>query len=433
MPDATHRLLRYTPHTPHTPRRRLFILGLALSVALLVSSCVQAIQPPTPPAPSLAPSLADASRNRLLVLGEDGNVFTIKPDGANQFWLTDDASTEHFYAQPTWSPTGDRIAWAEINSQPGEARAALLTATANGSGRTRTDLLYPPFYLHWSPDGAQVAYLSNWLGAGQQTIALRLLDVAGGAVDGKTLGVGQPFYFSWSPDSTQLLTHVANRRLGLLALDGKETVISDRTASFAAPQWSSDGRLLYGIRTENTPQLVLADASGAVEQVITFFQGDVRTAFSLSPSGNLVAYTETDAPVSVNSFGPLFLADLVTDEFEQLSVDPVIAFFWSPAGDHLLFMSAAFEGRQPWLRLHLWDGQQTRDLGRYIPSGIFFNQYLPFSDQYAQNMRFWAPDGSAFVYTGEGENGRRGVWVRHLDASEPRFVTEGVLASWSPR
>jgi TolB protein len=424
MPDATPRLWR------RTIQPRLLILWLAFALLLLLASgCIQLIQPAPPP----AIPLADASRNRLLVLGVDGNIFTVKPDGADRLWLTDDASADHFYAQPTWSPTGERIAWAEINSQPTEARAALLTAAADGSGRTRTDLPYPPFYLHWSPDGQRVAYLSNWLSAGQQTIALRLLELAGGAVDSKTLGVGQPFYFAWSPDSTRLLIHVANRRLGLLALDGQETVITGRTASFAAPQWSSDGRLLYGVHSENTPQLVLADASGAVEQAITFFQEDVRTAFSLSPSGNLVAYTETDAPVSVNSFGPLFISDLVADEFEQLAVDPVIAFFWSPVADHLLFMSAAFEGRRPWLRLQLWDGQQTRDLGRYIPSGIFFNQYLPFADQYAQNMRLWSPDGTAIVYAGEGENGRRGVWVYDLDASEPRFVTEGVLASWSPR
>lgn len=409
--------------------KRFSVQLLALSLLFLASGCLQPIQPPSPP----AMQLADASSNRLLVLGVDGNVFTIKPDGTSRLQLTDDASAAHFYAQPTWSPTGERIAWAEINSQPDGAQGALLTAVADGSGRTRTDLLYPPFYLHWSPDGTQLAYLSNWPGAGQQTIALRLMDMAGGDVGGKILGVGQPFYFSWSPDSTRLLTHVANRHLGLLALDGQEHVITERTASFAAPQWSSDGRLLYSIHTDDTPQLVLADASGAIEQVITFFQGDVRTAFSLSPSGNLVAYTETDAPVSVNSFGPLFIFDLVTEEFEQLAVDPVIAFFWSPVADQLLFMSAAFEDRQPWLRLQVWDGQQRRDLGRYIPSGIFFNQYLPFSDQYAQNMRFWAPDGSAIVYAGEGENGRRGVWVRNLDASEPRFVTEGLLATWSPR
>lgn len=422
-------MLAAPPHVTQCPiLRRFFLPLLGLLALLLADGCLQSAQQPAPTALPV-----DAGSNRLLVLGVDGNLFTVKPDGANRLRLTNGASGEHFYTQPTWSPSGERIAWVEIHSRPGEMRGALLTAAANGSDQTRTDLPFPPFYLYWSPDGRRVAYLSNWRGGGQQTIALHLIDVAAGAVEGKTLGVGQPFYFSWSPDSNRLLTHVANRRLGLLALDGQETLITERTAGFAAPLWSSDGRLLYTIHPDSNPQLVIADASGAIERVVTFFQEGVRTAFSLSPSGNLVAYTETDVPVSVNSFGPLFLFDLATEEFEQLFVDPVIAFFWSPVRDHLLFMSADFEDEQPWLRLHVWDGQTTHDLGRYIPSGIFFNQYLPFSDQYAQSMRFWAPDGSAIVYAGEGEDGRRGVWVRNLDAEEPAFVTEGVVATWSPR
>jgi Tol biopolymer transport system component len=145
-----------------------------------------------------------------LILSEEGNVFTLKPDGVGRFDLTNDAGPNHFYTQPTWSPTGEHIGWAEVNRSAEEFSGALLTSGADGSGLMRVEALFPPFYLNWSPDGNQLAFLSNWMGQSATTIALRLVDVARGDIEAKTLGVGAPFYFSWSPDSQQILTHIGS-------------------------------------------------------------------------------------------------------------------------------------------------------------------------------------------------------------------------------
>lgn len=412
-------------------------LLLLLLLCSLLGGCIRpepgpvlVIPPPGPP----KLDLTQASQNRLLVLGTDGNLFTVKPDGSARLALTTDAARRHLYSQPTWSPTGERIAWAEINSSGGGVNGALVSSTADGANRTRAEAPFPPFYLFWSPDGQQVAYLSNWIGESQRTIALRLVDVTRPASEARTIGVGSPFYFSWSPDGQQLLTHIGNERIGLLGVDGTETLLAADSARFAAPQWSADGeKLLYGINQESTPQLVLADRQGSIAQVVTFFKGQTATAFALSPSGQQIAYTETDRQVGLNSFGPLFVFDLGTEEFEQLSSDPVLAFFWSPAGDALLFFSLEQAERRVWLQAQVWNGKTTRPLSRFVPSDIFLGQYLPFADQYAQSTRFWAPDGSAIVYAGQNEAGDEGIWVHRLDADEPERVTEGVFATWSPK
>jgi TolB protein len=409
------------------------LLGLVL---LVVTGCIQPIRAPVD-AGTVPPAAVDrtaTSSNRLLVLGDDGNIFTIAPDGSARFDLTSDADRRRFYSQPIWSPTGEQVAWAEVNSRPGEAGGALITAGADGSELTRVEVPFPPFYLQWSPDSRHVAYLSNWVEAGARTIALRLVDLAEAQPVATTLGLGQPFYFSWSPDSAQLLTHVNRREIGILALDGSVQALAERSANFATPQWSRDGeQLLFSAFDAETPQLVVADRAGTVQQVVTFFQAQVSTAFSLSPQGDLVAYTETDAPVGANSFGPLFVYHLPSEEFEQLTDEPVIAFFWSPDGTALLYMTAEFADNQPWLRLFVWGGSEKRDLGRFIPSNAFFNQYLPFADQYAYSLHFWSPDSQAIVYAGRAENGDAGIWVRELEKDAPVFVTEGVIATWSPR
>jgi TolB protein len=378
--------------------------------------------------------LSQARSDRLLVLNKEGNLFTIKPDGSARLDLTTDANRQHIYAQPTWSPTGERIAWAEITGATGEMTGSLVTSLADGTQRTRAEAPFPPFYLYWSPNGQQVAYLSNWVAHNERTIALRVVDVRAGGQEAHTLNVGRPFYFSWSPDSTQLLTHIGNQRVGLLALDGTETILAEESANFATPQWSSDGAsLLYGIQAAGVPQLVVANPTGEVQSVVTIFKGQTGAAFSLSPNGKQIAYTETDAPVGVNSYGPLFIFDVEREEFEQITPDSVLAFFWNPAGDTLLVFTAEFNRELPWVRLAVWDGAELRTLSRFVPSNVLFNQYLPFADQYAQNLRFWSPNGNAVVYSGWGESGKDGIWVHRLDEQEPVRISDGVFATWSPQ
>ncbi|MEZ4861869.1 MAG: hypothetical protein R3C14_11190 [Caldilineaceae bacterium] len=379
--------------------------------------------------------LAAASTNRLLVIGEDGNLFTIRPDGSAPFTLTTDANVGRAYLQATWSSTGERIAWTVIERASDGLHSALLTARADGSDLTRIETSFPPFYLYWSPDDTKVAYLSNWLGKRGQTIALRIVNVAGGGADVTTIGWGQPFYFAWSPTGEQLITHAANRRVALVTLaTGEMTVLTDSSANFAVPQWNAAAnKLVYVTNSAGAPRLVLTDVEGENEQLVANVKQDNTVSFGLNSTGAKLAFIETSALIGFNSFGPLFLYDLEQDEYEQLATEPVVAFFWSPDGQSLLFLTAEAEPRHPWLRINIWDGATVRQYNRFIPSGTFLRDYLRFADQYMQSMRFWAPDSSAFVYAGQSEDGAMGVWVQALDDDSPHRVAEGVLATWSPR
>ena len=55
-----------------------------------------------------------ASPGRIVVLADDGNIVTLRADGSDLRALTEDASADRIYRQPTWSPSGERVAWAEI-------------------------------------------------------------------------------------------------------------------------------------------------------------------------------------------------------------------------------------------------------------------------------------------------------------------------------
>jgi TolB protein len=394
----------------------------------------------TPAAPTAtAANPIDPARtggNRLLVQGTDGNLFTINPDGSDRLDLTTDASRTRTYSQATWSPSSERIGWTRVEESTAGFRSALITSRADGSARSEAATRFAPFYLYWSPDDSKLAYLSNWINAGDQTIALQLLDVANNSTEPALLGTGQPFYFSWSPDAAQMITHVAGERIALLTVvDGAVQPVSNASANFAAPQWSATGdRLLYATAVDNVPQLLLTDVAGEKRTLVTNLSRNDSVSFSLNSSETHLAYVETSDQVGFSAFGPLFLYALAAEEFTQLSDGPVLAFAWSPDGQALFFLSAETSGERVWLRVNIWDGAETRQFARFAPSPVLIRNYLPFADQYMQSLRFWSPDSTAIVYAGQSEEGGRGIWVQSVQGDDPaQLVTEGLFATWSPR
>ena len=111
-----------------------------------------------------------------MVVGLDGNLSTMRPDGTDRVALTTDAGPGVQFTQPTWSPDGQRIAWIEIRNIGVGAAATLVTSTVDGSTRTEALLDVGAFYLYWDPSSSKVAYL----GSSGQRLELGLVDVAAG-------------------------------------------------------------------------------------------------------------------------------------------------------------------------------------------------------------------------------------------------------------
>ena len=355
--------------------------------------------------------------NRLLVVAENGGLYTIKPDGADRRPLTDDPASNYQYRQPTWSPSAERIAWVEIETRGAEAINTLVTSRIDGGGRTQLFPPFAPFYLFWSPDSRRLAYLSNWTTAGNPTLALRLVDVTDGGDQAATLALGRPSYFSWSPDSRGLLAHIGSERLELYTLEGLQQSLAPTPAAFAAPQWSSNGQfLVYALGSGSGQRLVLADRQGRERDRVATFEG--RINFNLSPADRHIAYVVTDDPRKSLAFGPLYVVDIESLQARRISADPVLGFFWSPDGAKLAYMAAEKDTSRVRLRWHVWDGEKDLAYGAFAPNQTYFRRYAPFFDQYAQSMTIWSPDSSAFTYAGETKPARRvcgcNVWEAAL-------------------
>jgi len=396
--------------------------ALPVQARWLVAQMRPAAKTSSPPA---------SPENQVLVAGADGNLWLVDATTGERFDLTTDAAAQRQYMQPTWSPDGAQIAWAKREGQ----RNYLETSRFDGAGRRAVSVPFLPFYLFWSPDSARLAYLSNWLTLDQPSMALRVAEF--GAADGsgsvRTLAEGQPFYFSWAPDGQRLLLHIGGERVEVLSLDGNVESLQISGGQFPAPQWADDGaRLVYAVADAARQRLIVTDTTGQELTELTDFAG--RVSFSLSPDGQRLAYIVTEQDAALSTLGPLYAVEVATLRTREITSDPVLAFFWSPAGDKLAYLGLEFFAGRLGLRWYVWDGRTVTPYARFLPTRAFLENYLPFFDQYAQSHRVWAADGRAFVFTGTLADGRSGVWVQAVAPdSAPLWVGPGVFATWSPR
>jgi tricorn protease len=171
---------------------------------------------------------------------------------------------------PAWSPDGTQVAW--LSDQGGEYRLHLVPQ--NGQGRHRViSLAGAGFYqdLQWSPDGKRIAYRDN-------AQAVYVLDVATGqarrvAANRVYTPIGMISY-AWSPDSRWLAyTLQPDPLVSALylydATTGQSTRVTDGLSEVTQPVFERNGKYLY--------VLASTDAGPALDWFAQSTQGLVRT------------------------------------------------------------------------------------------------------------------------------------------------------------
>jgi TolB protein len=240
---------------------------------------------------------------------------------------------------------------------------------------------------------------------------------------------GSPFYMSWSPNGKQLLVHVGTDRLDRLALDGSHASIDDQPGTFTAPVWTADGQtLIYASVGARGERLVAYDVGTHRTDVLVRFEGAI--AFVVSPDERRIAFQVFHGQTVAT---PLSVVDRKTGTISRAANEYSPAFFWSPDGTKLLSLLPEVTPGRVWFRWAVWADGSSFTTERFVPSLVFSRDYLQFFEQYAQSMRLWSPDGSAFVYAGEEESGGSGIWIQPATPhTAPVRLADGVVASWSP-
>ena len=451
LPDP----LPVAPHPPEPPstRRGCWFTGLilVLVISLLGSGIASAFWLITRARSDTAVSAANANPpGRIAYINQNGQVVTIDPDGNNGRLLTD---TTFNYQFPTWSPDGRSLAVI------GDETIFLLPDQEDSEAVSLyTDTRQNPFYLYWSPDGRLLSFLTN---DPRHGIGLRLV-AADTPLSDRLLTTGSPVYWNWTSDSQKLLVHSGisgtDARLALLNTDSFENAEDIAPPGFfQTPGISANGRFWAYAEDlgDGTSWLVVTNRETG-ERWLERHSGMV--AFSWSPVGSQLAFTNGAREGSLTAWGPLRLFNAETGETRLLSGNTNLAFFWSPDGRYLAAINTGDnsenfgtnvmkkdDGRRPIAAkpnlqpprhefnlaiINLETGEERQALS-FVPTGLFISQFLPFFDQYALSHHIWSPNSDAVVLSVMEESGSQ-VKIIPVDGGPTTDLGRGDMPFWSP-
>jgi len=246
-------------------------------------------------------------------LSEPALAYVSNRNGAQEIWfrrsgIPDRPIVSHrdfpggsglWFMTPALSPQAERVAYTRVENT-GMARLWISAVAGSSAIRATTDAgRVAEFGGTWSPDGAWLAYFASGEGkydlmkvrtTGEATPVLIKADV------GRTTPLP-----AWSPTGEWIACGPR-----LLSPDGKidRSLTPSRSPHYV---FSRDGRLLYGLRTENGEQRLFAlDVANGSERSIGASHGFAPQAtlnpvirFSLAPDGSSVVFSGGNVRVSL--------------------------------------------------------------------------------------------------------------------------------------
>jgi TolB protein len=313
-------------------------MRLVVSVCLAVVSVCAAI---VSSVAAQTPDLGGAGGRILFV--KDGDLWVLDGSGAHAL------ATGGTFSQPSWAPDGTSLAYvyrgtnfADIFVTDDQGQAQTRLTNSQSTVLDNNDWNFRPA---WSPDGKQIAYVSDksstfpvlWLmsaidGTGRHALATPGLPEE--AVDA----------LAWSPDGSQLALTLFNEpgptQIALLPIGGTGRqvghVLTDLAGGALDPAWAPDGSWLafagrdgYGVET----YAVQPDGTS-----ITKLTSDGVLARSpvWSPDGKHVAYLSNktgyfevwEVDVQAESSGALVVSGKPRQLTQDLRLDAVSGLSW---------------------------------------------------------------------------------------------------------
>jgi len=420
--------------------------ALLVALAVLAPACTTQSQPERNPLPELATTsttsvgeptddrrdLLAALPGRLLILGPDHTVLTMRPDGTDLIHLAGPNPDLRRRTVPTWSPDASHVAWSDhLDDHTG----ILHITTAAGDVVLELAMDIVAEYIDWTPDGSGLAVMGN-----DQLGEFRLY-VVGLNGDREELATGAPMSVDWDATGGRLLVRVQSDA-EIIDVDGatrSPVAVSDATrlaafvgGAIVTTRDADPGSILHVIGDPpvdilrfGRPAAYVVHPAGDRLAIVGRSSRDALDVADYATGGG------SDDPVPALIWDHLTVASIDGGPTRQVDDRQTLSFSWSPDGTVLHWATIGTEANGA-LQWHAELGGSVLDYPTFVPGGDFARSYLAFFDQFERSVTLWSPDSRAWAYAGGQPGTTSAIWIQFVEAAEPIRVASGSYVTWSP-
>jgi Tol biopolymer transport system component len=202
----------------------------------------------------------------LFVSARDGNneIYLMNPDGSGARRLTNNTVNDF---SPAWSPDGTQIAYV---TQISSGKYEIMVMNADGSSPRQLTTTGYNLSPNWSPDGRKIAYTTRRV----TNFDIMVMNPDGSGARNLTNNSASDLSPAWSPDGKKIAFHSnrdGNYEIYAMNADGsKPGRLTDNRRNSYAAAWSPDGKEIAFISDfEGNFEIYVVSAGGRNQRRIT--------------------------------------------------------------------------------------------------------------------------------------------------------------------